>query len=301
MPELEARSVRVGEAAPDAVDAIEQPAHQPTRYDDAAEPDWDAICDHYKFQRFVTAVCERADIPATAEDARLDDQLDEPEDVHFGALFVLPNETLLFVGSDPTAKDSVPWFAFPIERHAPVPAPESAQAALDMLKTPTVRDIEHEDAWLAPRHGEWWLIPSDLVPVSSVTRPGVASKPYGPSPLGNHVPREYAFNVSDDAFMDEFHRRVDAPESITTPASAVEWTHRQLSKSPVPEGTPDWATIREIGGEVLVRGTIRHRENDHFVEHLGETWHRAQTHDFEVYTGDEVATDIHLDYHGMQR
>lgn len=37
-----------------------------------------------------------------------------------------------------------------------------------------------------------------------------------------------------------------------------------------------------VGGETYVRGTVRHSNNDHHMIHLGETWHKAVTHDREV-------------------
>lgn len=269
----------------------------PSFYEQGAEFDVAEFHDSYSFPRFVTAVLNELGKDYDATDARLVDALDEPEDVHFGFLAAFPDESLLFVGSDPTAKDSIPWFAFVIERHQPIPAPESAQDALDLLKPRDVKDIEQDDDWLAPRHGEWWLLPCSLVPAGSVFTPGVSSRPYGPSPLGNHVPREYAFTTPDGEFMDAFEDATDAPASIQTPPEAIEWIAQQIRRPHA--DSPIWADVREWAGEVLVRGTIRHRDNDHFVENVGETWHKAQTHDIEVYTGDEMATNIHLDYYGQ--
>lgn len=254
--------------------------------------------DQYSFHRFVDAVLDRVGIGHTHEDAKLVDELVAPEDVHFGILLAYPDESLMFVGSDPTAKDSIPWFAFTIDRHEPVPAPETAQDALDMLKPPDVQDVEHTENWLPDRHGEWWLVPSEVVPVSTPFKPGVSSRPFGPSPLGNHVPREYAFTRSDDAFMQAFRTNTNAPSTIATVPEALEWTFRQVRKKNPPDHAPDWSDIRTWAGNVLVRGTIRHRDDDHYVENVGEVWHKAVTHNVEVYTGDGIATDIHLDYHG---
>lgn len=266
-------------------------------YEDAAEVDLHDYGSSYSFPRFISAVCKRAGLDLDADDARLVDEIHDPDDVHFGILLALPDESLLLAGSDPTAKDSIPWFTFVVKRHQPMLAPRSAQEALDMLKPPTVQSIEHEDDWLPNRHGEWWLLPTNCVPAGTIFTPGVQSTPYGPSPLGNHVPREYAFTVSDHKFMEQFHTQADAPETVSTPPEAIDWAARQQQKPHI-DDAPTWTDIRELAGDVLVRGTVRHRDNDHFVENLGEVWHKAQTHDVEVYTGDEVATDIHLDYHG---
>lgn len=295
---LDATTLRVAETEPQ--ESRTEPEGFESRYDTASE-DFELrdYADTYSFPVFVTAVLEKLGKKYTHADARLVDAIEEPEDVHFGILLVYPDESLMFIGSDPTAKDSIPWFAFTIERSEPMPAPDTAQDALDLLKPRQIQDVEHEDSWLPNRHGEWWLLPCNLVPAGTVFTPGVASRPYGPSPLGNHVPREYAFTVSDDEFMASFHDAADAPSSIVTPPEALEWTYRQLQKSPVPEGVPNWARIREFAGDVIVRGTVRHRDDDHYVEQLGEVWHQSLTHNVEVYTGDGVAEDVHLDYHGV--
>jgi len=94
--------------------------------------------------------------------------------------------------------------------------------------------------------------------------------------------------------------RRQTPPHRSTPAEAIEWTHRQLQKPFDVDGAPDWAAIRDWAGDILVRGSIRHRDDDHYVEQCGDDWHVAVTHEMRVYTGDEVATDVHLDYHGRQ-
>jgi len=271
----------------------------PRRYDDAGEVEISSYESNYTFPRFVDAVLDEVGKDFTNEEARLIDEIDDPDDVDFGFLLALPDESVMFVGSDPTAKDAIPWFTFIVDRHEPMPAPRTAQDALDMLRPPSVQDLVYEDDYLPSRHGEWWLIPTGMMPVGTVFQPGVKDEPYGASPLGNHVPREYAFTVSDQDFMRRFRDEVDAaPASVRTPPDVIEWTWRQIKK-PIPtDFAPDWADIREWGGNVLVRGTVRHRDDDHFVEKCDERWHIAVTHDVEVYTGDGVAERVHLDYHG---
>lgn len=223
--------------------------------------------------------------------------VDETDDVDLAELLVFPDESLLFIGSDPTARDAIPLFGFIVEAFAPIPKPTTAEDALDLLRPEEIRaafedDVEDEPA----RQGEWWLLPTLKVPVGTVFKPGVKARPFGPSPLGNHVPREWGMTVSDDAFMAGVRELVDElPASIDTPPEVVEWADRQLRKVPVPEYAPTWEEIQELAGDILVRGTLRHRENDHFVEHLGETWHTAQTHDMDVYTGDDYLERVVLD------
>jgi hypothetical protein len=224
------------------------------------------------------------------DDIRLVDELnpDETDDVDLGLLFALPDESLLFVGSDPTAKDTRPLFGFVVEPFAPFPAPTSAQDALDLLRPGAVREAFARDGDEPDRQGEWWLLPTDKVPTSLVYKPGVDSRPYGPSPLGNHVPREYGFTTREPDFLDAVRERVPAlPDSVQSAPEVMEWVHRQHQKRPTPEYAPEWDTIQDAAGEILVRGTLRHRENDHFVENAGDDWHSAQTHDMNVYTADE--------------
>lgn len=220
---------------------------------------------------------------------RLVDELDaaQTEDVDLAVLFALPDESLLFVGSDPTAADTSPFFGFIIEPFEPVPAPATAQDALDLLRPGTVRDAFAEGDE-PDRQGEWWLLPTQRVPVGERYKPGVNARPYGPSPLGNHVPREWGMTTPVDEFMSGARERATLPDSVATPPEVVEWVHRQQLRVPTPDSALDWDDIQELAGEILVRGTLRHRENDHFVENLGDDWHLAITHDMEVYTGDDV-------------
>ena len=203
------------------------------------------------------------------------------------SLFVLPDESLLFVGKDPTTKDTAPLFGFVIEPFAPVPEPDTAQDALDLLRPGAVRDAFDEGVE-PDRQGEWWLLPTQKVPVGTRFRPGVNERPYGPSPLGNHVPREWGMTVSDDVFMTTMRDRVEGlPGSIETPPEVIEWVHRQHQRVPIPDYAPEWDVVQDAAGDLLVRGTLRHRENDHYTESLSDDWHTAITHDMDVYTADE--------------
>lgn len=265
------------------------PGFDPAEYD----PSWD-------FPRFINAVRRETGRDDSANEARAVDDLPGDDDIDFGVLLAFPDESLMFVGSDPTAKDTQPWFAFTIGPTEPIPAPSTAQDALDLLKPPRVRSFVEDDGWLPTRHGEWWLLPCALVPAGTVFVPGVQSRPYGPSPLGNHVPREYAFTVSDGEFMRRFRDAVpEAPASLETPPEVIEWTCRQLAKAYTPDWVPRWPDIRAYAGDIIVRGTVRHRDDDHYVENLGDDWHLADTHDVEVYTADDVGR-VHVDYYGRE-
>lgn len=273
--------------------------HAPTFYADAREPDWNEL------GRDAAAFLKRL-LPELGKDEFVDDRrhvhhyeqldelrvvddldVDETDDVDEAVLFALPDESLLFLGADPTAKDTTPLFAFIVEPFAPIPAPTSAQDALDLLRPGQVRDAFQEGDE-PDRQGEWWLLPTRKVPIGETFEPGVNSRPFGASPLANHVPREWGMTVSTTEFMDGVRDRVDElPDSIITPPEVVEWTHRQHQRVPTPEYAPEWGEIQDLAGEILVRGTLRHRDDEHFVESLGETWHVAETHDMDVYTADE--------------
>lgn len=269
----------------------------PGFYDEAAEPDWsDVERQTAAFMRSVLQELGKDEFLNSEvhhfeqlDQLRVVDELDvdATDDVDLATLYALPDESLLFVGSDPTAKDTRPLFAFLVEPFEPVPAPTSAQDALDLLRPGQVREA-FESGDEPDRQGEWWLLPTRKVPIGETFEPGVNSRPFGASPLANHVPREWGMTVSASEFMDGVRDRVDElPGSITTPPEVVEWVHRQHQRVPTPEYAPDWEDVQEWADEILVRGTLRHRENDHFVERLGETWHVAETHDMDVYTADE--------------
>lgn len=250
-----------------------------------------------RVDRFVRALADELGKGELVTDVCLLDSLDvdQTNDVDLADLMVLPDESLMFIGSDPTTRDASPLFGFIIEPTAPIPAPTTAQDALDLLRPEDVR-AAFQDEDEPARQGEWWLLPTQKVPVGSTFTPGVNSRPFGPSPLDNHVPREWGMTTPDVDFMMNVERLVEElPDSITTPPEVIEWLHRQHRRVPTPEYVPEWQEIQDIAGEILVRGTLRHRENDHFVEQLGDTWHTVETHDMDVYTADSVIDRVVLD------
>lgn len=274
---------------------LDVPDVSPGRYAEATPFDPREF-DGRTFDKFVGNVAREAgiEIENHREDVRLlhrQDWLDDPEyGADYGLLLVWPDETLMFVGSDPTATGP-PWFAYTIDPLEPVPAPETAQDALDRLKPPAVRDVIHDEGFVPQRHGEWWLRPTPLAPTVTF-KPGVGSKPYGPSPLGNHVPTEWGITVPGDVFVQTARDRADPPDSVRTPPEVIEWAVREIRK-----GELSWYDVRQWADDVLVRGTVRHRDHDHPVEKLGDRWHVAETHDIEVFTEDDIE-GVHLDYHG---
>lgn len=301
MLEAQAESLTIGEPAEDQTRTVEVPEEieRESTYTDAREfalEDYD-----YPVPGFINELLEELGKDMAPEDARLVDKVSPSKDIDDGLLVAYPDESLIFIGKDPTSKEGMPWFAFTIEPMEPTPTPEGAQDALDLLKPPAVQD-EFNEGWIPNRHGEWWLLPTSKVPLTTTFRPGVNKRPYGPSPLGNHVPREYAFTEPEARVMERFRENVDsAPQSLDTVPEAIQWSWRQQKKAPSvrPDDAPRWADIRSWGGDVLVKGTIRHRDDDHFIEDVGEQWHVAVTHRMEVYTADAIGEGVHLDYYGQ--
>lgn len=192
--------------------------------------------------RFVASLLEELDLDERFQPAELRrvDRIDptESDDVDLGELLVAPDGTLLFVGRDPTTRDTQtsPIYGFVIDPTAPIPAPRSAQEALDLLKPVDVQKAIASDGPRPARQGEWWLLPTRAVPVGSTFRPGVNARPFGPSPLGNHVPREYGFGVGDDTLVERVRERAPVPDSVRTVPETIRWVHDQ----PDYRDTLDW-------------------------------------------------------------
>lgn len=301
MLETQANALTVADAQPETDEQAEtQSIPQVERESHYAHAEaFDILDFEYPLPGFINELLDTLGKDMAPEDAKLLDTITPSEDIDDGMLVAFPDESLMFCGKDPTAKDAMPWYAFTIEPMEPMPAPETAKDALDLLKPPEVQDVIEENDWIPNRHGEWWLLPTSMVPRSTVFKPGVKTTPYGPSPLGNHVPREYAFTNSNDEFMAAFTENTDAPASIQTPPEAIKWTWRQTKKAVPPQDVPSWADIRSWAGDVLVKGTIRHRDDDHYIEDCNERWHKAVTHRVEVYTADAFGERVHLDYYGQ--
>jgi hypothetical protein len=273
---------------------------QPARYAEAEEPDWDGIGRRAAgFLKNLLPEVGKADYVDDRQRIHHYEQLDElrvldqvdtdaTDDVDLGVLFVLPDETLCFIGQDPTTDQAPAQFGFTVEPLAPIPAPETAQDSLDLLRPTAVQQL-FADGYEPDRQGEWWLLPTREVPVGTTFKPGVSHTPMGPSPLGNHVPTEWGMTRNPREFLQEVQASVDAlPSSVATVPEVMGWLHRQHQRRPTPDGVPSWDVVQDIAGDILVRGTLRHRESDHYVESVGDDWHRAETHNMDVYTADQV-------------
>lgn len=272
------------------------PVERESQYEQATPFDLSDF-DGYRLPAFLEEVATEEGVEHDShEDARLlhrADWMDDPEyGSDYGLLLVWPDETMMFVGSDPTASGP-PWFAYTVSPFEPVPAPTDAQEALDRLKPPAVRDLVHEEGFVPARQGEWWLRPTEIEPVVHF-RPGVSSRPFGPSPLDSHVPTQWGMSASEPQFMSRAREAVDLPASVNTVPEVIDWSVRQINKD---DSELRWHHVREWAGDILVRGTLRHRNGDHPVEDIGVEWHIAEAHNIECYTADDIE-GIHLDYYG---
>lgn len=209
-----------------------------------------------------------------------------------GTLYTYAHGEQIYVGRDSTAHGSG-RFGFAIQEAAPVPEPARA---LDLLLPHDVRQAQAAGAEI-PRQGEWFFVPEQYASEKrsgSVQKPGVAERPYGYSPLDSHVPRDWATSKNDEQVIEdfighedtEFTDSYDLDELLEGPQQVVEFyaTGRLHYESSL-----TWDQLQnDVLGGVWVRGTVRHDDRDHYVENLGDEWHKAVTHDYDVVTQDDV-------------
>lgn len=221
-------------------------------------------------------------------------------------LLVAPDATRLFIGEDPTARDSNGLYGYVIEPDDRLPLVRTTQEALDLLKPAQAQAAEMEDA-TPLRQGEWFLVPTDEEPKSRVFSGGVNERPFGGSPLENHVATEYALGVSESEFLERFEELCpDLAEHVDGAGDAFRRVAKgyriaQLDGIELETDLPDFESLRKAAEPIYVRGTLRHRENDHYMERIGDGWHLAVTHDVDVFTietdnlTNDTSTAIRLD------
>lgn len=217
-------------------------------------------------------------------------------------LLVARDGTRVFVGEDATARDSNGLFGYVIGPDDRLPLVRTAREALDLLKPAQASAAEMEGA-TPLRQGEWFLVPTDEEPVSPVYSGGVSRRPFGGSPLENHVPTEWGIGVPEDEFMAWFERECpELADHVETPAEAFQriWRGHEIASIEDVElltDLPDAEALREFAEPIYVRGTLRHRDNDHYMESIGDGWRLAVTHDVDVFTMDtsDMTSPVRLD------
>lgn len=209
----------------------------------------------------------------------------------FQALFVFPDQTRVFIGEDDTARDSNGLFGFTIDENTRLPMVRTIEEALDLLKPSQARAAEVDGAQTL-RQGEWFLLPTNEEPTSPVYSGEVSERPFGGSPLENHVPTDWGLGISEEEFMERFRRLCpDLSGHVETPAEAFHrvWQGFKIAEVDDVElhtDLPPVDDLRELSEPIYVRGTLRHRENDHYMERIGDDWHLAVTHEVDVLTID---------------
>lgn len=202
----------------------------------------------------------------------------------------------VFIGRDWTATSrGSQVFGFVPEEDTPVP---SARDAVELLKPDEVAAAQAEGKNVR-RQGEWFLVEMTDKPHGTIQKPGMGSRPYGASPLDSHIPTEWSTLVRDELFLDRFgqvaaYRPDLADVDPETPQDAVEAIREHLIDNDDYDGYGWFEMLTMMAGAVCVRGSFRHRRNEHFSEHV-EDWHRAYTHDYDVLVADEHNDYVRVD------
>lgn len=251
-----------------------------------------SIPGHGIYQRFLRGLIRETEINGSIGSGRILDSnrhdTDEP-----GALLVFPDESRVFLGEDVTAHNRGD-FGFVVKPNEPVPLPETVDEALDLLKPLGVRSHLEDTGELPPRQGEWWLLETDREPTSKVFKGGVSKRPFAGSPLENHVPTEFGFGVKADVLFSWFQS--EWPEIVMEGDDLQSVLKRMCQAAQIEElehvepqyERPSFDELREAAEGVFIRGTLRHRDRDHYMERIGEDWKLARTHGMEVYTPDNT-------------
>ena len=144
------------------------------------------------------------------------------------------------------------------------------------------------------RQGEWFFVDAgNLIDEfdGSIQKPGLGSKPYGPSPMDNHVARDWKPYVRDDVFVKRFNELVEYTKGQVLPQMVAECLEMFRTNDYHYRTLISADDLYEMAGYVAVRGSVRHRDNDHYQEHFDD-WRVAVAHDLTVYTGDDFGVTM---------
>jgi hypothetical protein len=206
-----------------------------------------------------------------------------------GELFTFADGTQVFTGRDSTAHGSGD-FGFVIPDGEIARSPDDAE----LLLTPQLVRHARAEGIDVDRQGEWFFVDaSDLIDEfdGSIQKPGLGSKPYGPSPMDNHVARDWKPYVRDDVFVTRFNELVEYTEGQVLPQTVAECLEMFRTNDYHYRTSISADDLYEMAGYVAVRGSVRHRDNDHYQEHFDD-WRVAVAHDLTVYTGDDFGVTM---------
>jgi len=261
-------------------------------YDRSVGRDLSQLLSGWLAPRFADELADHSDAGWAIEEYRVAEVYNpRTQDEALELLLVASDGTRMFIGEDLTARDSNGLYGYVIQPDDRLPLVRTTQEALDLLKPAQAASAEMED--VTPiRQGEWFLVPTDEVPVSDHISGEVSQRPFGGSPLENHVPTEYALGVDEDEFVRRFEAacpelegRFDTPQEVFQRVQQA-FEIAQVEDVELETDVPSFDSVREMAEPIFVRGTLRHRENDHYMERIGEDWHLAVTHDVDVFTID---------------
>lgn len=197
-----------------------------------------------------------------------------------GVLLNHQNGVQLYVGRDSTTHDEGEMFGFvTFDGDDGVRAP-TASDALDLLRPDEALDTEE-------RQGEWFLIESEDTGEGRIQRPGVGSRPFGASPLDNHVPREWRTGCTGGEFLRRVRREIEEDLGHVSPQGVFE-------KIRDDDLDLSYERARELADGIYVRGTLRHRDNEHSMAKV-DGWRKATTHDWDVIVMDGGSQTYRMD------
>ena len=199
---------------------------------------------------------------------------------------VCPDESSIVVGRDETSTDSG-LFAFLVD--ADEPPVRTVQESLELLRPPSVSAARADPDRRVHRQGEWWFLETESEPVHTVSGQ-LGAKPYGPSPMENHVARQYGFGLPEPELLEALSR-VASDGRCGAVFDDVPGCFEAIREGELVRGRNwsgrfrnfEWTAVPDASEGLFVRGSVRHRRNEHSMLSLGDAWHRAVCHDRTVY------------------
>lgn len=120
------------------------------------------------------------------------------------------------------------------------------------------------------------------------------------SPLESHIPRDWKPRVNNHTFVRRVVEELRADRYIDRDlehgTSSLWQDTPQDIFDKIEAGTIDLdhATARELAGGIYVRGSVRHRDNEHTMTTLAD-WHQPATHGREVLVLEPEDMNVHVD------
>lgn len=159
-------------------------------YKNATTTPFEQVCDYT--ETFLQAVARESPAEESAT-PRIVDFERNSSGPQFVAIY--PDQTRIFVGRDETSTDSGLFAVILEDRDV-----WTVTGALDVLKPPLITQAERSTGTRVQRQGEWWFVEAEREPAFVVSG-DLGAKPYGPSPMANHVAREYGFGLPETELL----------------------------------------------------------------------------------------------------